>query len=280
MACFAPVHAWRVGGGVSLRMPQQDAPYIALPCGKCVGCRRERARQWAIRLDHEGRLHDAASFLTLTYAKKLPADTKAWKRDAQLFLKRLRKTLDQKIRYYMVGELGSKNGRPHIHAIVFGYWPDDLQPIRKGKTPLYRSSSLEKIWPHGYSSVGRVSFESVAYVAQYTLDKTGEKSSKTYREWSLMSRRPGIGAGWKKKFASDVYPSDEVVIRGHAGRPPRYYDRLLEKSDPILYEIVRLRRQISIEKSDEKNLDRYDFRRLQAKEKIAVAKMKRREKKL
>lgn len=52
-----------------------------------------------------------------------------------------------------------------------------------------------------------------------------------------MSRRPGIGAGWYKKFKGDVYPRDEVVIRGgRIVRPPRFYDDRLEKEDPKLRE--------------------------------------------
>jgi len=38
-----------------------------LPCGQCTGCRLERSRQWAVRLMHEAQLHQANSFVTLTY---------------------------------------------------------------------------------------------------------------------------------------------------------------------------------------------------------------------
>lgn len=39
---------------------------IKLPCGRCIGCKLDRSKQWAIRLTHEAQLHKAVSFLTTT----------------------------------------------------------------------------------------------------------------------------------------------------------------------------------------------------------------------
>lgn len=41
-----------------------------------------------------------------------------------------------------------------------------------------------------------------------------------------MSLKPGIGAHWFLKYHSDVYPRDEVILRGRSLRPPKYYDKL------------------------------------------------------
>jgi hypothetical protein len=46
-----------------------------------------------------------------------------------------------------------------------------------------------------------------------------------------MSLKPGIGAAWFHQFSSDVYPSDEVIVRGRSCRPPRYYDNLFSRED-------------------------------------------------
>ena len=54
-----------------------------------------------------------------------------------------------------------------------------------------------------------------------------------------MSRRPGIGHGWYERFASDVYPSDEVIIKGRSMRPPRYYDKLYEAEFPLDFEYLK-----------------------------------------
>lgn len=59
-----------------------------------------------------------------------------------------------------------------------------------------------------------------------------------------MSRRPGIGREWYEKYKSDVYPSDECRIHeGQAQRPPRYYDELLRKQNPAMYDRVKAKRQ-------------------------------------
>ena len=58
---------------------------VKIPCGKCLGCRLERARQWAIRCMHEASMYELNSFVTLTYNDKfLPANGSVSKREMQL----------------------------------------------------------------------------------------------------------------------------------------------------------------------------------------------------
>ena len=65
---------------------------VKLPCGQCIGCRLEKARQWAIRCVHEASLWEKNCFITLTYNDdNLPANGSVSKREFQLFMKRLRK---------------------------------------------------------------------------------------------------------------------------------------------------------------------------------------------
>ena len=40
--------------------------YIKIPCGKCVGCRSEKAKSWANRSYLESLMHDDNCFITLT----------------------------------------------------------------------------------------------------------------------------------------------------------------------------------------------------------------------
>ena len=72
----------------------------------------------------------------------------------------------------MCGEYGDKLGRPHYHAIIFGvtFVDKKLWSIRRGNN-LYRSATLEKLWPYGFSSIGTVNFETAAYVARYVTKK-------------------------------------------------------------------------------------------------------------
>jgi len=214
-----------------------DKP-VQVPCGQCIGCRLERSRVWAMRCLHEASLYDKNCFITLTFNDDyvMPSLDKSI---FQKFMKRLRRMFpDTRIRYFMCGEYGDKLSRPHYHACLFGFdFPDRVLWSIRDNVRLYRSSILEKLWcdpkngnSFGFSTVGDVSFESAAYVARYCMKKvTGEKAELYYKdkipEYVCMSRRPGIGLEWLKKFHKDIYPSDEVVIRGNVKcKPARYYD--------------------------------------------------------
>lgn len=154
--------------------------YIPIPCGNCLGCRLDYAKQWSVRLQHEFTLHpeNECWFLTLTYNDDSLAETflpsnppidrlvlgadslgeacwfpNLYPRDMTLFWKRLRKHFpDSKIMYYMAGEYGERRGRCHWHAIVFGV-PLDTRPevfhhngVNELGDATWRSDELEKLW--------------------------------------------------------------------------------------------------------------------------------------
>lgn len=256
--------------------PSADRVGIQVPCGQCIGCRLERSRQWAIRCVHEARQHEDVNgnaFITLTYRdERVPPGASLNKSHFQKFMKRLRKALSPiKIRFFHCGEYGEINARPHYHACIFGYsFPDkEFLKITDTGEKLFISKILVDAWidpdgkelpapknwvgyynpkAYGYSTIGNVTFESAAYVARYITKKiTGEKAEGHYAgrdpEYTTMSRRPGIGKAWYDEFSGDVFPSDEVVLRGKQMRPPRFYDKQLEKLDPELYKKIKLDRK-------------------------------------
>lgn len=260
MPCFHPLKAMRSSSGVKVLCSDAKIFNLQLPCGQCVGCRLERSRQWALRCIHEASLHEFNSYITLTYNdESAPLDGGLHHRDFQLFLKRIRKHFDTPIRYYMCGEYGGDFGRPHFHAILFGLTFTDLSIWKKSPSghQLFRSATLERLWPYGFSSVGGVTFESAAYVARYIMKKvTGDPMHRAYDavntetgeiytrrpEYNRMSLKPGIGAGWFDKYNSDVFPHDRVVHDGTPTKPPRYYDKLLNASNPDLFDKIKAKR--------------------------------------
>lgn len=255
MACYCPLKGWTssktsANGKRAITFNIREA-YIDLPrtvpCGQCVGCRLERSRQWAIRCHHEASLHKENCFITLTYNEQnVPDDYSLSVRVFQLFMKRLRKKYPHKIRFYACGEYGDRLGRPHYHACLFGHQFPDLKLWKRGRDPLYRSGELEELWPYGYSSIGQVTFNSAAYVARYIMKKVnGPRADEHYSfvdedgvihqrrpEFTIMSRKPGVGAAWLHKYADDIYPDDFVIIKGKRMRPPRYYDQNFERTHP------------------------------------------------
>jgi len=235
-------------------------PEVKLPCGQCIGCRLERARQWAVRCMHEASLHDENCFITLTYGPDhLPFDRSLKIKDFQDFMKRLRfKYSDRKIRFFHCGEYGARFHRPHYHACLFGLdFSDKEFHSQRGDTILWRSRELEHIWSRGFCTVGSVSFESAGYVARYVMKKvTGEAAAWHYvsldedtgeafllsPEYVTMSRRPGIGREWYEAYKAEVFPCDSVVVRGKEMKPPRYYDSLFEIDDPEGFDFMKRKR--------------------------------------
>lgn len=294
MPCYRPIAAWQcedkklVFAATATRAHGGTLRQLEIACGQCIGCRLERSRQWAVRCMHEAQLHELNSFITLTYAdNQVPAGNSLNHRDFQLFMKRLRKHFKgQKIRFYMCGEYGETFSRPHFHACLFGIDFLDKEPITKlaSQAKLFRSATLERLWPHGYSTVGAVTFESAAYIARYVMKKiTGDQAKPHYTwidengeiterepEYNKMSLKPGIGAAWLDQYHQDVYPSDQVITRGHAAKPPRYYDtRYHDKINSDTFEAVQLARIQEQRQHAEDNSDE----RLKTKETVTRAKI-------
>ena len=211
--------------------------FIVLPCGQCYACRIQRSRDWATRCVLEAKMHEENCFITLTYADEhLPAGLSLCKKDFQDFIKRLRKNTGAKIRYYMCGEYGEQYQRPHFHACLFGWKPDDLVLFsQRSGVSLYRSATLEKAWQYkGFVTVGDVTYDSAAYVARYVLKKiTGANAEEHYAgrlpEYTNMSLKPGIGQSFFEKYSTDIYSKDFIVIRDNIKcKPPRYFDRIYD----------------------------------------------------
>jgi len=252
-----------------------------VPCGQCIGCRLERSRQWATRILHETKCHDDSLFITLTYNDdNLPKGGTLVKRDVQLFVKKLRRSISPvKVSYFHCGEYGGQTQRPHYHLILFGHdFPDkELYRITETGDRLYRSSQLEGLWGKGYCPIGSVTFESAAYVARYCVEKlTGDAGKAAYEAtgrippYVTMSTKPAIGKRFLDAFYSDVYPHDEVITRGISCKPPKYYDKILEKTNPELFKQIKRQRQ----ELAESNPDNADNERLRTKEAVKNAQIK------
>lgn len=262
MPCYFPLRACLVSGPEGRRIAfNRDAvgKALSLPCSKCIGCRLERARQWAVRCVHEAQFHDDSSFLTLTYNKEnLPKGGTLVKKHVSTFLKALRGKLTPiKIRFFACGEYGDKFARPHYHVLLFGYsFPDKQHHKTRNGRPLYISPLLDSVWQMGDCSIGAVSFDSAMYTANYACKKLhGSAAESHYKgrlpEFLLMSRNPGLGKKWIEKYKDEVYPSDEIIVNGKQQRPPRYYDLLCLSEGSALSESVKKKRDLQAEKLED-----------------------------
>ncbi|QCQ84676.1 replication initiator protein [Blackfly microvirus SF02] len=211
------------------------------------------------------------------------------KADLTAFTKRLNENSRRKfgngVKYYACGEYGDRTQRPHYHIAIFG---EDFGVDRvfyknapSGK-PLYRSKTLDRLWPHGGADIGDLTFESAAYIARYVMKKhTGPKAIEHYMrenergekywltpEFNVMSRRPGIAKKWFDKNRHDVYPHDHVISRGHPAKPPRAYDKWLEQIDPYLLADIKKAREDGPHNPDEETNARLEVRQICAQAKL------------
>lgn len=255
-----------------------------VPCGKCIGCRVDRSRAWALRCTHEAKMHSANCFVTLTYSDdNLPADGGLVVSDLQKFFKRLRKA-GYVFRYYACGEYGDNTRRPHYHAILFGidFSADRRQHSKTSRGDIvYISDTLLKIWGLGHCLIGSFNYACAAYVARYCMKKSspvdGSPHSSYQRinlitgetvsvcpEFAVMSRRPGIGSSWYEKYKCDAFPSDFLVVDGKKHPVPSFYLRRLEKENSATHKKVKLKRIVE----SKNNADNLTMVRLRVRETV------------
>lgn len=209
-----------------------------LPCGKCCECKSKRAVEWGLRAHHEIADHDDNCFITLTYDDNNLPSYLVVKEYFQKFMKRLRKKLHKKVRYMVSHEYGGRTGRPHHHAIIFGWNPDNQQklPINTPSgEPLFSSPELDELWKHGFHSIGTANEKTAYYIASYSLKSsnhtvTNPSTGELVKVTDSMdtSKRPAIGHNYFLRNKQQLIDSKSPI--------PRYYKKLLERHDPELLE--------------------------------------------
>lgn len=201
-----------------------------VPCGKCNFCLEQRRAHWSFRLQMEMKnATDKCYFVTLTYDdSKLPITVSGLatldKKEIQDFHKRLRHV--STFRYYTVGEYGTRTFRPHYHSLMFSL-------SEKGV------NFLERCWQNGHVYVGTVTPASIHYVAKYHVNAISDQElNGRAPPFALMSRKPGIGAGYFESHTEWHIYADRLYtqIDGFKRSLPRYYrnkmfaDRIIDVS--------------------------------------------------
>lgn len=211
-----------------------------LPCSKCIECRLEYARQWAIRCLHESKMYENNIFVTLTYNDENLKSSKLIYSDFQKFMKRLRKTQNDPIGVFVTGEYGGLNKRPHWHAILFNYRPRDAREKYKNSRgdQVFESTTLTNLWGQGFCEFGSVTLQSAGYCARYASKKLihGKDGSHEYDPISKKSSKHAIGKKWLEKNYPDVFSSGYIVLPdGNTCSIPRYYEKWYKENHPEAY---------------------------------------------
>lgn len=231
----------------------ETVDFVQIPCGKCIGCRMDYSRSWADRMTyHVFGKEDCSYFLTLTYDDEHLEDLEHSENydlyslnydDISAFIKRLRnKFRDSEIDYYLSGEYGDQQFRPHFHVIVYNLPLDDLEYWKTNNQgdPIYTSEVIHSLWQKGICSVSPFNWRSAAYTARYVEKKRDGRLMCEYTAVGLdpekcrCSRRPGIAHDYYVENFQDIWKNNGLDVdrtvnsSGHLGIP-RYFRKLAEK---------------------------------------------------
>lgn len=264
MKCISPLKASQNINGDIVYSSKKALPGlvgIEFECRRCLPCRLNIAREKSIRALHEAKEHEGNIFLTLTYDEDSLASEKLIYKDFQDFIRKLRDKLYYehrayelknnikpltkrkdlpKISYMVTGEYGELNKRPHWHAILFNYWPNDADSLGTTKRgdQIWTSKTIEELWGKGRHDFGSVTLDSAGYVARYASKKLvhGKDEEHDYHPIHKVSSARAIGRSWIEKYHQHTFENGYVVLpNGQMAGIPRYYVDWCKKYKPELY---------------------------------------------
>lgn len=183
-------------GGNIPELKDKRVAMVAIGCGHCIECRKQKANEWRVRLNEELKRNNNAWFITLTFSEEginKNIELYAEKNYGEIgkendiatiavryFLERWRKTYKHSCKHWLITERGH-NGteRIHLHGIIWA----DKEKIEK----------LDKVWKNGYVYVGQyVNERTINYIVKY-VTKT-DNDHKDFEGKILCSA--GLGSGY------------------------------------------------------------------------------------
>ena len=206
-------------------------------CRKCWQCLEHRVDNWVGRCIAESKTSVASAFITLTYGRDENGNESHARAailtysDVQKYFKQLRNR-GLKLRYLVVGELGSAKGRSHWHIIVFfqktlpdGFWDYGGNSWHRALrdepvfVPLVWNQRFnEPCWPHGFSQwealAKGTARGSVRYACKYINKDVDDPAAQSKL---CMSKKPPIGAyyfeGRAQKYVDEgISPQDPFYL--------------------------------------------------------------------
>lgn len=193
------------------------ALYVPIECGRCMACKKKKAREWQIRMLEDIKVNKNGKFVTLTFSneairkiteeldnyKGYELDNEIATRAVHRFRERWRKKFKKSPRHWLVTELGHRGTENiHLHGII---WTDEKDEV------------IEKMWGYGFVNVGGDSMygrknyvgeETINYITKY-VGKMDEEH-RYYNPKILTS--PGIGRAYKDgaKILDNTYKGEET----------------------------------------------------------------------
>ncbi|MEM3771993.1 MAG: hypothetical protein QXW80_06750 [Candidatus Micrarchaeia archaeon] len=223
-------------GGIIPPVNDERVLFVPVGCGRCFECRRQKRREWQVRLTEDIKANNKCLFVTFSFSeesldeleKKITWDESYYIRCNEIaryavrhFLERWRKKYKKSVRHWLVTELGQKNTeRVHIHGLL---WTEESKEI------------IEQIWQYGNIWIGNyVNERTINYIVKYLSKSDG--IHKNYVPKMFVS--PGIGSNYidsvnaKRNVFNDKDTNETYVNRkGFKFGLPVYYRNKLYNDD-------------------------------------------------
>ncbi len=208
----------------------------------------KRLRFWYYNYQLAEYLHSIGrDDLVFSSRKSLKAHIRIPKNERPFLLKDFH---PKKIRCMHCGEYGDKKGRPHHHAILFGFQFPDLKEVYENGKLYYTSDILNGLWRFGIHRIGNCTYNSCAYVSRYVTKKINGNNQDAYYngrkpEYVTYSTKPVLGANYFIKNYKEIVNTQEVTVvadKKYTCRMPKSYDNILKKINKDMYNYMKEKR--------------------------------------
>lgn len=185
--------ATKKNGGNVPKPTDERLRAIPIKCGTCIECRREKARNWQIRLEAELQNDRNVRFMTMTFSDEFinlfnKDEIENAKECVKRFLDRWKHKYGKAPKHWLITEKGQKGSeRIHLHGFI---WTDKS------------AEEIEQIWQYGWIDTGQyVNESSIAYCVKYVF-KYDEKHPG-FNPKIFTSK--GVGKGLIEKLKQQKY---------------------------------------------------------------------------
>lgn len=195
-------------------------PDVVVPCGKCMACKQQKAREYTIRFEKATYKNKYRIFGTLTYDdENITADYGLDKEEIVKYLKRVQKEANKKgikYKYYLTGEYGEENGRPHYHVVI-------------GCDEKRIADIFNEKWGKGKTEFEECDTRGVMYVIGYVDKKVYGYNMYGKRQAPFRKFSGGLGKEWLEENKEKILKDMCITKQGIPYAIPKYYKNKLKE---------------------------------------------------
>lgn len=199
--------------------------FMEVPCGKCALCNEKKRSTWSFRVQAECQAYEQMPFMTtLTYNQAHLPKEGVNHEDFNVFIRRLRDNLrntyqyTDPVRYFYCGEYGTKHGRPHYHALLWGmpdfsWYKENVEEVSFYEYYTRMQDLINSAWckrkvgryaeeeeiGYTYTKLVDNTYGAIRYCTKYMTKRSKAQSEDMNETFCSSSRgNGGIGSRWIK----------------------------------------------------------------------------------